>query len=327
MRWRNGIDAKDSLLVWDRRAYGLELIRPPALARPSMKIGLFAINYGTCADPAAAIEVAGYAESAGFESVWTGEHLVVPDPPRSTRAFPPSMPFLDTTVALTLVAAHTTTLKVASGIIVLPLRNPVVLAKELASIDVASHGRLIVGVAAGYVPEEFGAAGVPMATRHQRMDDYLQALRALWSMDRPRHHGPFVSFDRINAYPRPVQRPGPPIITGGDSRAALVRAVTMANGWYGFDVDLSARLDALRQVAAEHERPAGLGPLEITVTPTGTLDSDVIDYYEDLGVDRLVLLPQPDADSGHKHRPVPLDQIKRNIDFVTAQIHRRRRGR
>src|SRR5438093_9751156 len=99
-----------------------------------MKIGLFGINYGTCADPDAAVEVAKYAEAAGLESVWTGEHVVLPDPPRSDLPFTPTLRFLDTTVALTLAAAHTTTIRVASGIILLPLRNPILLAKELASI-------------------------------------------------------------------------------------------------------------------------------------------------------------------------------------------------
>ncbi|HEY3632437.1 MAG TPA: LLM class flavin-dependent oxidoreductase, partial [Jatrophihabitantaceae bacterium] len=127
-----------------------------------MKFGLFALNYGTCADPEAAVTVARHAEAAGFESVWTGEHVVLPDPAPSPRVFPPTLPFLDTTVALTLLAAHTTRIRVATGIIVLPLHNPVLLAKELASVDVVSGGRLTVGVAAGYMPAEFASVGVPM---------------------------------------------------------------------------------------------------------------------------------------------------------------------
>src|SRR5262249_31040444 len=125
-----------------------------------MKIGLFAINYGTCADPDAAVRVARHAEAAGFESVWTGEDIVLPDPPPTGFSMPPTLPFLDTVVALTLIAAHTTTIRVATGIIVLPLRSPAVLAKELASIDVISGGRLIAGFAAGYIPAEFDASGV-----------------------------------------------------------------------------------------------------------------------------------------------------------------------
>jgi probable F420-dependent oxidoreductase len=285
-----------------------------------MKIGLFALNYGPCADPEVAIDIARYAESAGLESVWTGEHIVLPHPRPVGLPFPPTLPFLDTTVALTWIAAHTTTLKVASGIIVLPLRNPVLLAKELASIDVASRGRLIVGVAAGYVRAEFAAAGVPFASRHARTDDYIAALRALWTMDHPRHRGPFVSFSGVDAHHRPLQSSGPALIAGGESRVALLRAVSLAEGWYGFDVDLPDRLDALRELEREHDRPADLGPLEITITPTGQLDRSIVEHYEDLGVDRLVLLPQPDTDPSRKHRPVPPDQIKRNVDWIATAL-------
>lgn len=288
-----------------------------------VKIGLFAINYGTCADPELAVQVAQYAEAAGFESVWTGEHVALPDPAPPGFSIPPTLPLLDTIVALTLVAAHTSTIKVASGIIVLPLRNPVVVAKELASVDVVSGGRLIAGFAAGYVRAEFAAAGVPMAGRGARLEDYIGALRALWSMDRPSYHGRFVSFSGIDAHPRPRQRPAPPIVIGGEAPAALRRAVTMADGWYGFylDPDQTRRhVRTLRQLASQHERA---GQLEITVTPAGPMNKAVADQYAELGVDRLVLLPQPDAGPSQRHAPVPADRILRTIDSVAEQvIHR-----
>jgi probable F420-dependent oxidoreductase len=288
-----------------------------------MKIGLFAINYGTCADPEVAVRVARHAEAAGFESVWTGEHVVLPDPAPPGFSMPPTLPLLDTIAGLTLVAAHTRTIKVASGIIVLPLRNPVILAKELASVDVVSHGRLIAGFAAGYISAEFAAAGVPTVGRGARMEDYIGALRALWSMDRPAYQGRFVSFSGIDARPRPRQSPAPPIVIGGEAPAALRRAVMMAEGYYGFylDVPQTRRLvRALRQLAAECERPAGLGRLELTVTPAGPLDQAAVDQYAELGVDRLVLLPQPDASPAQRHAPVPLDRILRNIDTVAQQL-------
>jgi probable F420-dependent oxidoreductase len=288
-----------------------------------MQIGLFAINYGTCADPELAVRVARHAEAAGFESVWAGEHVVLPDPAPPGFTIPPTLPLLDTIVGLTLVAAHTSSIKVASGIIVLPLRNPVVLAKELASVDVVSGGRLIVGVAAGYVPAEFAAAGVPMAGRGARMEDYIGALRALWSMDRPDYQGRLVSFSGIDARPRPRQRPAPPIVIGGEAPAVLRRAVTMANGWYGFYLDLQETrryIGALRQLARECDRPTGLGRLELTVTPAGPLDKAVVEQYAELGVDRLVLLPQPDAGPAQRHAPVPVDRILRNIDTVAEQL-------
>src|SRR4030095_13282539 len=229
-----------------------------------MNLVLSAINYGTCADPDVAVRVARHAEPACSEWVWTGEHVVLPDPQPPGATLPPTLPLLDTVVSLGLIAATTTTIRVGSGIIVLPFRNPVVLAKELATVDVVSSGRLLVGVGAGYVRREFDAVGVPMAERGRRMDDYLDAMRALWSMERPRHRGPFVSFSGVDAAPRPLQRPAPPtlragqlrarrvsragphapppppgpparpILVGGKSRGARRRATTRGNGWYGF---------------------------------------------------------------------------------------------
>ncbi len=290
-----------------------------------MKIGLFAINYGTCADPDVAVEVARHAEAAGFESLWTGEHVVLPDPSPPGFTMPPTLPFLDTVVALTVVGARTATIRLGTGIILLPLRNPVVLAKELASVDVVSGGRLIAGFAAGYVRDEFAAAGVPMAGRGDRVADYIRAMRALWSMPSPEYEGQFVSFRGIDAHPRPVQRPGPPVVIGGEATAALRRAVTMADGWYGFGLDLAETrqcTDQLRKLAGQHERPAELGPLELTVTPVGTLDEAIVSQYAELGIDRLVLLPQPDADRRQRHAPVPADRIMRNIDDVAERFLR-----
>ena len=288
-----------------------------------MKFGLFAINYGSCANPDTAVRVARHAEAAGFDSVWTGEHFVLPDPQPAGFSMPPTLPLLDTIVSLGFLAASTSTITLASGIIVLPYRNPVVLAKELASIDVVANGRLIVGVGAGYVAEEFGAIGVPMARRGERMDDYIDAMRALWSMHHPQHSGPFVSFSGVAAHPRPLQRPAPPIVVGGESRAALRRAITKGNGWYGFGTDplLAGQcVETLRQMTGEYERPAELGELELTVTPVGPLDRGMVEHYEQLGVHRLVLLPQPDADREHRHAPVPVERILRNIDTVAEMI-------
>lgn len=285
----------------------------------AVKLGLFAINYGTCADPDVAVEVARHAEARGFESVWSGEHIVLPDPRPPGLPFPPTLPLLDTVVALTLIAARTRTLKIASGIVIAPLRNPVVLAKELASLDVVSAGRLIIGLGTGYIDAEFRAAGVPRAQRQARTDESIEALRALWTMAQPAYHGRYTTFDGINAYPRPVQRPAPPIVVGGHGPRAFTRAVTLADGWYGFGLDLDGTRDCLGQIRAISqacERPALLGRLQISVTPVGPLDRATIEQYIDLGVDRLVVLPQPDRTSADKHRPVSRDQIMRNIDSL-----------
>jgi probable F420-dependent oxidoreductase len=290
-----------------------------------MKLGLFAVNYGTCGDPAASVKVAQAAEAAGFESVWTGEHIVLPDPAPASLSIAPQTPFLDTVVALTWIAAHTKCLRIASGIIVLPLRNPVLLAKELASLDVASGGRLIIGVGAGWLDSEFRALGVAMQRRGELMDDNLRAMRALWTMEKPAHHGSSASFDNVVAYPRPTQSPMPPIVIGGDSPAALARAVMMGNGWYGFALtpeQTIRHVESLRHLCEQRDRPTELGDLEITVTPSGPFDERTVEAYAVAGVHRLVVLPRPDVNHAQRHAPVPLDDILLNIDNVRRIVER-----
>ncbi len=284
-----------------------------------VKFGLFAINYGTCAEPETAVRVAQHAEAAGFESVWTGEHLVLPDPRPEGFSMAPDLGFLDTIVALTLVAAETSTIRVASGIIELPLHHPVQLAKQLASIDQQSKGRLIVGVGAGYLEPEFAAMGVALDERGSRMDEHLDAMTALWTADHPQFRGQHVAFSGINAFPRPFQPNGPPIVFGGIKAPVRRRMIAKGDGWYLFqtDLDLAAEaIDVINREQAELGRPAGKGPLEITMTPVGSFDRSVVERYEALGVDRLVLLPWPEAPSGQRHDPVPVDDILRTIDRV-----------
>jgi probable F420-dependent oxidoreductase len=288
-----------------------------------MKIGLFAINYGTCGDPSSAVQVAQAAEAAGFESVWTGEHIVLPDPMLPSFPLTPEMPMLDTVVSLTWIAAHTKRLRIASGIIVLPQRNPLLLAKELASVDVVSGGRLIVGLGAGWLEPEFKALGVPMQGRGEKMDDILRAMRAIWTMEKPEHHGPTASFSNVAAYPRPIQRPMPPVVIGGESPAALRRAITMGNGWYGFGLtveETKKHMEGLKQAGEQNGRPAELGELEITVTPVGGFDRHTVEAYAAAGVHRLVVLPRPDASRDTRHNPVPLDDILRNIETVSEIV-------
>jgi probable F420-dependent oxidoreductase len=258
-----------------------------------MKLGLYGINLGLCADPEVAASVARAAEDAGFESVWTAEHVVLPDPQVPPSPVPADTPFLDPAVALAHVAAHTRTIRLATGIIILPQRNPVVLAKEMASVDVLSGGRLIFGIGAGYLQPEFEAIGAPFEDRGARTDEYIEAIRALWTQPAPRFEGRFVSFGGINAQPRPVQKPHPPIVIGGASPPALRRTVRQGNGWYGFALDLDATASCvagLREAQRRVERPAELGALEISVTPSVPVDPDTVRRFQDLGVERLVLL-------------------------------------
>jgi probable F420-dependent oxidoreductase len=205
--------------------------------------------------------------------VWTAEHVVLPDPQTPDSPIPARTPLLDPAVALSYVAAHTRTIRLGTGIIILPQRNPVVLAKELASVDVLSGGRLIFGIGAGYLRGEFEAVGASFADRGERTNEYIEAILALWTQEKPSFEGRFLAFGGIDAQPRPLQKPHPPIVVGGMSPPALRRA-------------------ARQQSVA---RPAELGPLEISVTPSGPLDADAVSRFEDLGVDRLVLLALGDS--------------------------------
>jgi len=267
-----------------------------------LKFGLFSINAYACCDPAVAARVARAAEVAGFESLWGGEHVVLPDPQMPPSPMAPHEPILDPVVALTYCAAVTSRVRLGTGIIILPQRNPLVLAKELASLDRLSNGRLIFGVGVGYLEAEFRALGAPFEQRGAVADDYLSAMRAIWSQEAPTHRGPFVSFAGIQARPQPVQRPHPPIVIGGRTAPAFRRAVAQGQGWYGFALDPAKTTDALaglREAAKHVARPAHLGPLEISVTPArGTMvDAETAAAYAALGVHRLIVMPPPKLDA------------------------------
>jgi probable F420-dependent oxidoreductase len=258
-----------------------------------MKFGLFGINTGVCARPESAARVARAAEAAGFESLWTGEHVVLPDPQVPPSPAPPQHPMLDPAASLAFLAAHTQRAKLGTGIIILPQRNPLVLAKELASVDVLSNGRLIFGLGAGYLKPEFHALGARFEDRGARTDEYIDVLRALWTQPKPSFAGRTVKFSGVDAQPRPVQKPHPPIVVGGMSPSAFARALARGNGWYGFARDLAAAKGDLAGIAAARERvqrPAELGALEISITPPRAVDETAARAYADLGVDRLILL-------------------------------------
>jgi probable F420-dependent oxidoreductase len=196
-------------------------------------LGLVHVNMGALSQPGALAQAARAAEAAGFDSVWAGEHVVLPDPQVPASPMRPQDPALDPLLALTWAAAHTTTIALATGIVILPQRNPVVLAKQAATLDVLSGGRLMLGIGAGYLEPEFGAVGANFAERGAVTDEYLDAMATLWYDEHPAYHGRFADFAGIDAYPRPLQQPIP-LIVGGHSAPAYRRAVGRAHGWYGF---------------------------------------------------------------------------------------------
>lgn len=264
-----------------------------------MKFGLFGINMGPCANPATAAAAARAAEAAGFESVWTGEHVVLPDPQVPPSPVPADTPFIDTTVALGFLAAHTTTIRLGTGIIILPQRNPVVLAKELASVDVLSNGRLTFGIGIGYLKPEFDAIGAPFDHKGPRSEEFLAAMIALWSMEKPEYRGRFVSFGGVNAMPRPVQKPHPEVVFGGMTRDAYSRAARLGQGWFGFALDLEGTLkcvEGLRAACKQHGRH--FEELEVSVCPRGRVDRDGARRFAEAGVHRLILLHRANDERG-----------------------------
>lgn len=267
-----------------------------------MKFGLHSVNLHSCSYPDAAARLARAAEAAGLESLWVADHVVLPDPPVAGRPMAPDMRLLDPIVSLGYLAAHTTRIRLATGVLILPQRQAVVLAKQLASLDVLSNGRLIIGVGVGWCEPEMRAVGVPFAERGRIADEYLAAMRAVWTQPKPVYRGRYVSFESVQAMPRPVQMPIPPLVVGGRTPPAFRRAVTQAQGWYGFGLDVPTTesfVAALRDAAKRHPRPAELGRLEISVTPPGygVPDRATVDAYAAVGVERLILRPGPDMDA------------------------------
>jgi len=264
-----------------------------------MKIGLFGINTGPCADPSTAAKVARAAEAAGFDSVWTGEHIVLPEPQVPPSPVPADTPFLDSAVALAYVAAVTKTIRLGTGIIILPQRNPLVLAKELASLDVLSEGRLIFGIGIGYLKPEFEAIGAPFDHKGPRSEEFLAAMVALWTQEKPEYHGKFVSFAGINAMPRPVQKPHPEVVFGGHTQEAYGRAARLAQGWFGFALDADGTAKCVEGLRAACKLAGrAFEDLEISVTPRGRVDHDTLRRFADTGVSRLILLHRGRDEAG-----------------------------
>jgi probable F420-dependent oxidoreductase len=266
-------------------------------------------------------EVATRAESLGFESVWVPEHLVFPTEIRSrypytANGIPPirvDAPHLDPLVTLTHIAAATRTIRLGTNVYILPLRHPLVTARLAVSVDHFSGGRLTLGVGAGWMEEEFVAAGIDFATRGARMRECVRALRALWTEAEPSFHGKFFDFGPVKFEPKPVQTPSIPLVFGGETDVALRRAAKLGDGWYGVGhtpESATAQVAKLGLLRAE----AGRGDVafEHTVSHGApALDRDDVRRYEDAGIHRVVVLPW-------RHGRDAQDALARLADAVRA---------
>ncbi len=252
-----------------------------------MKYALYALHRGQNAEPQRIAACAQRAEEVGFESLWVGDHIALPED--APDAF--DEPRLEALSTLAYLAAVTSRIRLGVGVLVLPQRHPVLLAKQLTSIDVLSRGRLSVGVGVGYVAAELAAFGVGLSERAAMTNEYLDALLALWAQQ-PRHAGRWVSFEGVFQYPTPVQRPHPPVVVGGHAAAALERAARSADGWFGWEIGVEQARDAVRTLCKLRRRYSDpQRGFEITVVADRPLTPDLADRYAQAGVDRLVLVP------------------------------------
>jgi probable F420-dependent oxidoreductase len=267
-----------------------------------MDFGLIFANTGPFATRDGARTIAQAAEAAGFESVWTVEHVIVPDGYESEYPYDASgkMPGGDFTdipdplIWLAYLAGQTTTLKLGTGILILPQRNPVVLAKECATLDKLSDGRLLLGIGVGWLEEEFDALGVPFADRGRRTDEYVAAMRALWGEEKASFHGEFANFDGAISQPKPAAG-SVPIVIGGHTPIAARRAGRLGDGFFpgrGSNDDLRALLAIVRESAEK----AGRDPNAIEITTGGAAafapdPVEAIGELAEMGVSRIAIPP------------------------------------
>ncbi len=262
-----------------------------------MKFGIAFANTMQFAHAEGAAQLARGAEAAGFDSLWTVEHVIVPNDYESSYPYHPSgkmpggaaSPIPDPLIWLTWVAANSTDLRLGTGIIILPQRNPVVLAKEVATLDDLSGGRVELGIGVGWLQEEFDALGIPWERRGARTDDYIQAMRSLWSHDMAEYSGEFISFSDVASKPSPVGS-AVPIHIGGHSTASAKRAGRIGDGFFPAGGDIPALVDVCRQTAADNDRDPS--SIEISTVHPGLFGEDpiaAVEEMESIGVHRLMV--------------------------------------
>jgi probable F420-dependent oxidoreductase len=269
-----------------------------------MKLGLMPTYRGDAVATAEyAAGVAQALEAEGVESIWVPEHVVVPADygSRYPYAADGRMPLTgddpipDPIDWLAFVAGATTRLVLGTAILVLPEHQPVLLAKRLATVDVLSRGRLLAGVGVGWLREEAEAVGVRFERRGARTDEYIQAMRALWTEDVASFEGTFVAFRGVKSRPHPFRPGGVPIVVGGHSLAAARRAGRFGDGFYPLGVgagELAQLLDVMHLEAAA----AGRDPATIEIMTHGPRDVDEARRFAALGVSRFLISARPDDD-------------------------------
>lgn len=262
-----------------------------------MKVGMYTPLPAQLATPELASEIACVAEECGFSSLWVPEHAILfdeyqPNYPYSEDGVMPGgadANVLDPFPVLSFFAALTKRIRIGTGVMILPQRNPIYAAKEIASLDVLSGGRLDVGIGVGWLAEEMRALGVPFERRGARADSYVRVMQALWCEDPSSYEDEFYTLPDCRFAPKPVQRPHPPLVFGGESPAALRRIAEFGQGWNAAmktpEMMEKLLIDLDVQLA---KRGRKREEIEITVMPGRDLDADDLKAYRDVGVDQIV---------------------------------------
>lgn len=248
--------------------------------------------------PSAFEDVAMTADRLGFESLWFPEHLVFPTdmsgspfPGDDHPPVPPQTPLYDAFAMLCYLAARTERIRLGTNVYLLGLRHPFAAARAIQTLDILSQGRAEIGIGAGWLRSEWSAAGLDPRTRGRRLDEAVEVCKRLWTEERIEHRGEFYSFDEVMFEPKPVQKPHPPILVGGESEAALHRAARIGDGWLGLAHTLEsvaapiARLTELRREYGREGRP-----FEIVVGGDVSRRDDIA-RWEEAGVTRLISRP------------------------------------
>lgn len=263
-----------------------------------MKFGL-AFASSIAIDHQASMEICRRAEAAGFESLWGGEHVILPSKIESSYPYTadgkipamPDTPIPDPLIWLAFAAAAAPSMRLGTCILIVPQRNPLILAKELATLDQLSGGKVELGLGVGWLEEEFNALGVPWERRGARNDEYIEAMRTLWSGPEVEFHGEFVDFPKVTCSPRPVQ-PTIPILVGGDSDVAIRRAARLADGYFPGEGDVD-RLAGLIQRVRQAAEDAGRDPDSIEINAmfsTQMTDPAAgVEKFIELGVGRIMV--------------------------------------
>jgi probable F420-dependent oxidoreductase len=265
-----------------------------------VQIGLHALGVGPGADPGVIGAVGRTAERCGFATLWAGEHVVMVDRPDSVYpyaddgriAVPSDADWLDPLALFAFLAATTSRIRLATGVLLLPEHNPLIVAKHAASVDVLSGGRLTLGVGIGWSAEEYAALGVPFRGRGARNREYVEAMRTLWRDERSSYTGEYVHFEQVRCYPKPVQHTIP-IVLGGNGAQALDRVARDGDGWYGFNLtldELPERLEMLGAACQRHGRDAT--SIRTAAFVSDATPPDLPDLAA-LGLSELVLVESP----------------------------------